>query len=252
MTGDDLKRMQDGFLGISKQILLEEGRLRPVGFVVTLHKHVDKLFESGWGLEFIDPKACLRDVEDDSVTTLIVDLTMDWKRLYHATLNVLPQTRSTLPDMIALGASVGVNDVYKRVMRPFLSVTQLDEKDIIAATMRQICDKVDAFASIFHSEAWLRMVESTENVDEIRKNAPKSLGQDMKSVEIVMSAMETYDFTRMITVPVQRKASKNPNKRDEGKVLGFGKQTERLDTPGDKNVLKGRMVRFLKPLKEAS
>ena len=59
MTGDDLKHVQDHFLEGAKTILRESGRLRPVGFVITLHKHVDKLFESGWGIEFIDPKtAC--------------------------------------------------------------------------------------------------------------------------------------------------------------------------------------------------
>jgi len=54
MIGDDLKRMQDGFLEGGKSILRERGRLTPVGFIVTLHKHVDKIFESGWGLEIID------------------------------------------------------------------------------------------------------------------------------------------------------------------------------------------------------
>jgi hypothetical protein len=251
MTGDDLKRMQNGFLEASKKILLEECRLRPVGFIVTLHKHVDKLFESGWGIEFIDPKAWMRDVQDDNVATLIIDLMMDWKRLYHAVLNVFPQTRDVLPQMLALGESVGVDDVYKRTMRPFLKATQLDEKDVIAATLRQICDKVDAFASILHSEAWLRVVESTETVEKIRENAPKSLGQDKKSVEIVMSAMETYDFTRMLAVPIHREPSKNPRERDEGKVIGFGELTEGLDTPGDTNVIEGRLARFLKPLKDA-
>ncbi len=40
MTGDDLKRMQDTFLKAAKKILLSNDQLRPVGFVVTLHKHV--------------------------------------------------------------------------------------------------------------------------------------------------------------------------------------------------------------------
>lgn len=242
MTGDDLRRMQDNFLETSKTILLESSRLRPIGFIITMHKHVDKLFESGWGIEFLDPKACLRDVHDDAVATLILDLAMDWKKLYHAVLNVFPQTRSVLPQMIGLGESIAVDDAYMRVMRAFLRATEMDEKDIIAATMRQICGQVDAFASIFHSEAWLRNVEPSETVDQIRKNAPKSLGQDTKSVEVVISSMETYAFSRMIAVPIHRKPSKT---RDGGKVLGFG-------TPSETCVLEGRMAGFLKPLPEAS
>ncbi len=243
MTGEDLKRMQDGFLETSKKLLLEQSRLRPVGFVITLHKHIDKFLESGWGLEFIDPKACLRDTKEDNVAALIVDLAMDWKRLYHATLNVWPQTRDVLPDMIALGKDIDVDDAYMRVMRAFLKATKMEEKDIISATMHQICDKANAFASVTHSEAWLRAVNTTsETVDDIYKNAPEGLGQDMQSVEVVFSSMETYGFSRLITIPIHRELSAT---RDDGKVLGFGKPTE-------SEVAGGRMAGFLKPLTEAS
>lgn len=242
MTGDDLKRVQDNFLATAKKILLEEGHLQPVGFVVTLHKHVDKLLESGYGIEFIDRRECLRDAQDDRITMLVVNLAMNWKRLYHAILNVFPQTRDVLPKMLALGEVISVDDAYKRVTRAFLSATELDEKDVISATMRQICDKTDAFASIFHSEAWMRVVEPSETADQIRENAPQGLGQDQKSVEVVISSMETYDFARMITVPIRREPSKT---RDGGKVLGFGEQREG-------GTMTGRLAGFLKPLPEAS
>jgi len=243
MTEEDLKRMQDGFLETSKKLLLERGHIGPVGFVITLHKHVDKLLESGF--EFLDPKACLRDHKDDSVAAILVDLAMDWKKLYHAVLNVFPETRDILPEMIALGSKIDVDNVYMRVMRAFMKAAEMDEKDVIAATMRQICDKVDAFACILHSEAWLRIIDpSSETLDEIYKNAPKGLGQDTKSVEVIFSSMETHDFSRMITVPVHREPSKT---RDDGKVLSFGEPTENAD-----GALGGRMAGFLKPLKDAS
>ena len=247
MTGADLKRTQDHFLEGAKKILLEHGHLRPMGFIITLHTHVEKLAESGWGGEFIDPKpTSVPGVDDDHVAVLILDLLMDWKRLYHAVLNVFPQTQSTLPGLLAIGKDVGVDDPYMRVMRPFLEVTKLDEKDVIAATLRQVCAKVDAFACIMQSEAWLRIVGPSENVADV----PDRLGQDKKSIEIALSSMETYDFARMLTLPIHRKAGSK--KRDEGKILGFGDRTERLDTPDNTSVLKGRLVRFLKPLGVAS
>ena len=252
MTGDDLKRLQDHFLEGAKKILLEHGKLRPVGFVVTLHKHVDKLFENGYGIEFLDPKECVRAAPDDSVATLIIDLSMNWKRLYHAVLSLSPQARDVLPAMVEMGKSIDIDDPYMRVMRAFMKATQLEEKDIVAATMRQICDKVEAFASIFQSEAWQRIVaESSETVDQIYENAPEGLGQDPKSTEIVVSSMETYEFARMIALPIQREPSKTAD-REEGKILGFGTQAVHETVVGDKNVLDGRMVRFLKPLKDAS
>jgi hypothetical protein len=139
-----------------------------------------------------------------------------------------------------------------RLMRPFMESQQLDEKDVVAATMRQICDKVDAFASIFPSEAWLRILDRSDETIDVYKNAPGGLGQDKKSVEVIVSSMDTYGLARMITVPIHREPSTDPSRRDAGKVFGFGPPIESLATPDDNYVLEGRMVRFLKPLPEAS
>lgn len=248
MTGDGLKHMQDHFLEGAQQLLRERGHLRPVGFVITLHKHVAKLFDSGWGIEFIDPKtACVRAGDDDTAT-LILDLLMDWKRMYHAVVTVFPQTRAVLAPMIKLAETIVVDDPYMRVMRPFLAQTQMNEKDVIAATMRHVCAKVDAFASIFQSEAWMRTLDLKK---ESRADVPQKLAEDAKSIEAVISSMETYDFARMITVPIQREGSVN-QKRDAGKVVGFGDLVETLDTFDNKNKVDGRLTCFLKPLEIAS
>ena len=254
MTGDDLKRMQDHFLEGGKAILRESGRLYPIGFVVTLHKHVDKLLESGgWGLEIIDPRTCVLDnQDDDKVATLVVDLLMDWKRLYHAVLNVYPQTRGVLPPMIKLAKDIGADDPYKRTTRAFLSATQLDTKDVIAATMRKICGEVEAFASIMQCEAWQRCIDLTDKAA-IEKANREGLTQDAKAVEVLFNSMETYDFTRLITIPIHREAAPPASKkRDEGRVVGFGEPSEGLDTTDNTNVAEGRFVRFLKPLETAS
>jgi len=154
--------------------------------------------------------------------------------------------------MLALGKAVNVDDAYKRVMRPFLAHTQLDEKDVAAAVMRQICDKVDAFASVMQSEAWMRTVAPSENVDQIYKDAPGGLSQDKKSIEVIASSMETYDFARLVTVPIRRQAPSRGKDRDDGKVIGFDNANESVDSPEDKHVLEGRLMRFLKPLPVAS
>lgn len=241
MTGDDLKRVQDTFLEGSKKILREHGRLSPVGFVVTLAKNVDKLAESGWAAELIHPKDCVRDPHNDRIAALIVDLSTNWKKLYHAVVTVWPKTRQALEPMMALAQAIQIDDPYKRVMRPFLAHTQMEDKDVIAATMRHVCEKADAFASIFHSEAWLRTVDPGA---EREADVPKDLGQDAKSIEVVISSMETREFTRMLSVPIHREGTA----RDEGKIIGFGDATEAIDRHDGTDVLEGRMVRFLKPL----
>ena len=244
MTGDDLKLVQDHFLEGAKTILLSRRQLRPVGFIITLHKNIEKLFDSGYGLKFIDPADCVH-VDGDATATLVVDLLMDWKRLYHAIVTVFPPTADKLSPLITLAQSIGADDPYMRVVRPFLKHTRMDEKDVIAATMRHICGQVDAYASIFQSEALLRVLDPDR---EIEADISQDLSADAKSYEAVISSMETYDFTRMLTYSIQRKG----NVRGEGAIVGFGDLVECLDTPDDDNVIDGRLMRFLKPLAVAS
>ena len=214
-----------------------------MGFVVTLPEHVEKLLKSGWGAEFIGPDNVTRGEKGNSAV-LVVDLSTDPKKLYHAALNVFPQLRDVLPELLEMGRSMGVDDVYLRTMRPFMKVTGMEDKDIIAATMRHICDKADAFASIMQSEAWIRAIEP-DKVDDL----PRHFKDDPKSVEVLISAMETYEFARMLTLPIHRKASKPNEKRDAGTITGFGDLDDHVDTTDPEGRIEGRLVRFLKPLK---
>jgi hypothetical protein len=251
MTGDDLKHMQDGFLDGAKKII-RGGRLRPVSFIVTMHHHLDKLAGTGWGVEFIDFKSCLRDDNNDKSAVLILDMLLEWKRLYFALIELMPKAGPVLEPMLDLANQAQVDDPYMRVMRPFLAHMQMEEKDIVAGVVQQLCGKLDAFASIVQSEAWARHIDTTtETVDEIYKNSPEGLGQDKKSVEVIVSTMETYEFTRMITVPVLRDQKKSAHKRDGGKVTGFGEAAEYV-VPFDEKGTVGRFDRMLKPLSVAS
>jgi len=250
VTENDLKRLQDHFIETSKTLLLAQHRLQPVGFVVTLRKHVDKLLGDGIGLEFLDPATDLvSDPNDDKVAILIVDLLMSPKKLYHAVMALVPdETRKALSQMVDLAKSIKVDDPYLRVMRPFLQRAQANEKDIMGATMRHVCDKVDAFASIFHCEAWMRLgaIEPAE----LEKAEKHGLSGDLKAIEALYSSMETYNLSRAITLPIRREPS--PGKRDGGAVLGFGDPHETLAATDGDLVMGGRLQGFLKPLPEAS
>jgi hypothetical protein len=249
MIGDDLKLLQDQLLEGGKQILRERGHLGTVGFVVTLHKHVEKLLESGWGAEFIgDPKDAFVRLDDDRVVALVLDMTMDWKRLYHAVLDLYPKMQKILPALIEAAAQARVDDPYKRVVRPFLKAAQLDEKDIVAGTMRQVCEKVDAFACIMQCEAWLYEADPSVPGDQL----PDDLSTDAKSIEVIFSSMETHDFARLRKAQIQRASSTDPKTRDEGAVIGFGESIEMLITPEEQIDVGGRFTNFLKPLELAS
>lgn len=248
MTGDDLKLLQDQFLEGGKQILRERGHLGTVGFVVTLHKHVEKLLESGWGAEFIgNPKDVFVRLDDDRVVALVLDMTMDWKRLYHAVLELYPKMREILPALIEAANQAQVDDPYKRVVRPFLKAAQLDEKDIVAGTMRQVCEKVDAFACIMQCEAWFYEVDPSVPGDQL----PDDLSTDAKSVEVIFSSMETRDFARLLKTLIRRAPSDDPATRDAGVVVDFGERIEMLISPEEQVAVSGRFMNFLKPLEIA-
>lgn len=250
MTGDDLKHMQDGFLDAAKKILRMDMRLRPVGFVVTMHKHLDKLAETGWGVEFLDFGSRMSDDHDDAYAVLILDMAMDWKRQYHAVVSLMPEAVTTLEPLLKLAEKLRVDDPHMRVMRPFLAHVQMDTKDVVAATMRHVCDKVDAFACVMQHEAWLRVVGPTEDAAQVKAAAAGGLGGDAKAVEVIASALETHDFARTVTVPIRREPS---DRRDGGKVLDFGEPMEAVVTPDDpRNKVGGRYAHLLKPLPEAS
>lgn len=247
MTGEDLKRIQDTFFTGGQAILRTHSRLAPIGFIITMSKHVDKLFEHGWALEILDRKACLRDPKDDAIATLIVDLSMNYKKLYHSICILSPQAKGVLEPMINLARSIAVDDPYKRVVRPFLERTHTDTKDVMAATMRHICGHVDAFASIFQCEAWFRTVDTSK---EDESTVPRDLGDDAQAIEALYSTMETYEFTRMLTLPIKREFSDKG--RDEGKIRGFGDVIEGVDAVDNGNITSGRFTGFLKPLGVAS
>ena len=66
-----------------------------------------------------------------------------------------------------------------------------------------------------------------------------------------MSMMETYEFSRMITVPILRSEAKSAQNRDGGKITGFGAAVEHV-VPVDEKSPVGRFDRMLKPLTVAS
>lgn len=247
MTGEDLKRIQDTFFTGGQAILRTHSRLAPIGFIITMSKHVDKLFEHGWALEILDRKACLRDPKDDAIATLIVDLSMNYKKLYHSICILSPQAKIVLESVFQLAKSMEIQDPYKHIVRPYLEHTKTHSKDVMAATMRHICGHVDAFASIFQCEAWFRTVDTFK---EDESKVPRDLGNDAQAIEAVYSTMETYEFTRMLTLPIKREPSNKG--RDAGNVIGFGDLIEGVDAIDNGNVTSGRFTGFLKPLGVAS
>ena len=250
MTDDDLKHMQDSHFETAKGIMASGEPVLPVGFVMTTRANIDKMHESGWGIEFVDPKDVIihNTTKGDEVVGLMVPLAWDSERLFYMVRKLWPDTQGALDMVYKMAKDMDLEDPFTRVMRPFMQATNLDEKDVMAAMMRELCEKTDAFAAILISEAWTREVGKDE-IDE--DGLPRNLANDMKAVEVVMCTLESRNITRMVTIEVKRGPSPD-GERDSGPFVGFGQLKEMcVDNRDPKTRLEGRLVRFLKPLPEA-
>ncbi len=243
-----LKVIQNDHLEVAKRLLLEEGFVVPIGFVFTRRDQVDNLLGNGWGIEFIKPKQIFtyERMKGSEVVGLGLDFAMDWERMYHALIRVLPKYRPYLEPFIQLAKEKKLDDPYMRTMRPFMEVSKMDEKDIIAATMKSICERVEAFGAMHVSEAYIVQVTDPKDRDKMADD----LADEPTSTEVVMCSLETHEFIRMVTIPIKREASQPGKRRDSGKPIGFGEPQEHIyhyDEPGSK--VEGRLSRFLSPLK---
>ncbi len=247
---DELKAIQDENFSIAKRIMTEVGRVLPMGFVLTRRDETDKLFESGWGIEFLDPKQLITHdkMGGHEMVGLMLNLAMDWKAMYEAVIRISDKAREFLVPAVEMAKHFKIDDPYMRTMRPFMDATNTDEKDIVSATMRAICEKVDAFAAMHVSEAW--MAEPKPGIT--REDLPNDLSEHPDSVEVVHCVMETREIVRMLAIPILREPPKAGERRDSGKLLGFGEVKEQVVRLGDPEVTAiGRLTRFLKPLEKS-
>lgn len=245
MTDDELKQMQDNHIEIAKQILLESRQLCQIGFVITKRDQVDALFDSGFGIEFLDVKDVLKkDSPEEEIVVLAVDMSTDYQKLFYVVCQLYPKVAPTIQGLLEVGRrdwKLAESEVYGHIMKPFLQISGLLDKDLTAGVMRLICEKVNAFAAIHISEGW------KPRMDVPREQLPDYLGDDPASVEVVVCSMDAYEFRRMVVIPILRGPSPDPNKRDGGEVLGFGEVDEMVDNKDGVNQIKGRFANFLKP-----
>jgi hypothetical protein len=238
-----LKAIQDDHLNAAKAMLTDLGFVAPIGFVFTNRGQVDNLFQGGWGIQFIQQKQVFSydRMEKAEMVGLALDFSMDCERMYEALIRSSPKAAEVLVPLVEVGKRMNIDDLYVRTMRSFMQATNVDEKDIIAMTMRSVCEKVDAFGAMHISEAYLKQM------DHRPYGGPGDLARDLTSTEVIICSMETREYVRMLALPILREPPKEGEKRDSGKVIGFGEVQEQLSRFDDPNcVVEGRLVRFLK------
>jgi len=176
-----------------------------------------------------DPNAC-------AIT--LIDLQPDENGLVNMLRILNPRFSEAYPELAELGKKMGVDEdaIPRHVLNAFFVATGGKENDIIAAYMKLMIKKMDAYAYVHQSETWAVSMSHEED----RKNFSRDLSKDPRSEEAICVSMETFEYTEMHTVRFHR------TERNTGQVTGF-EETQSLRT-GDGNEIRGRLHGILRPM----
>lgn len=243
---EDLKSFQDDQLETAKKWLAEDDNLPSLLFLVTTKDAIPEKMKNG--LKVMSNPLEISNLEEvpfDKPVFVTFDLVSTWKNLFHMMMHVPGKHQAILPMLVKSAEDMDIDDPFMRVMRPFMQVSNLHEKDIQALFMRQMILELGAYAFVKMDEAYT--LDSPMKEGETKEEAQdryKDLKSNPKSIECIMVMLETHKYQRMITLPFTRE------KRDTGKVTGFGEPKIYEVKEGNDNSLTGRFVNMLRPLPE--
>ena len=239
MTEEQLIGIQNIFFDMSKKLLLTEGRAEQVGFIITGKGNEDKVLEGGqYNLQYL-PGGAEKENADHSV--LFVDMEPDDDVILQQLSHLDPSNTDIITQAVAMGMSVfgmSRDKAITSTLDVVLSKIQANRKDIVAWTVREICKSTKAFAFIHVCEAYCMQMEAEEG-----RNYNRSLADDERSTECLMSSMESYNFRRMMVASINREPSPKEAPRDTGKVISVEDPQSTIDR--DFKDLGGRFMQLL-------
>jgi len=243
MTNDELKELQNTIVESSKQIVIADGHMVELGIVITKQSNVDAIFNGGFSIEYLDISDTFKP-PSDGIAVLVVDIASDAKKLFSAACSLYPHISDKLKLALEKARTIfGIpeSDTHRQVMRHFMEVTGTSYKDIIAGTIRRICQKVNAFAALMVSGAWMLSLEEEINED---TDIPDNVSDNPNSKEVIMCSMDALEFRRMLCAPILRAPS-------EKSIIGFDETEETIDNKDGESPLEGRFLEFLNPVSTA-
>lgn len=243
LTIDELKLWQDTMHNGAKELLERNHHLLPVFFVLAEQMELDQYLRASV-LDMMTWKPP-EDFGQRPADLMILVIPSDWhdpKTLLNM-FTYLSDKPELMAAEFAFLMTIAPPQYKKHPEEVILKVIKqnfnMHEKDIVAQFIRKVCKTTKAHAYIQICEAWVR--EGLKG----RDDAPKNLGDDPLSKEVIMCSMETPKYSRFIREEFMREESKED--RQAGKVIGFGTKTVSDDT-GERQT--GRFVGFIRGQEE--
>ncbi len=246
MEDELLMKIQDGLFETSKAMLLEQGKIHPIAYLVSGASDVESMKEdTQFTMHAFDEEEAKRPIKKDEYAIAAISMEMPDMELYTHLCAMLP----TLEDFLNQGVAIAARDFggsieesVTRVLDLFLMVKKGNRKDIVAAVIKKLATKVNAHALIIISEAY-----SLENMEGLPRQAfEKDLSKEPKAQEVLNSTMEAATFMRRIRAPILREPTAEGAQRDSGKLIGLGDVIDTSSKDGDFKMT-GRFLNLITP-----
>jgi hypothetical protein len=242
MNNEWMKEWQDEIMVHAKEILMKEGHVSPVMFIVT---KLENIPDNHPFLKTV-PRA-EDEIKEDHVpidndrAVMLVPLNFGHMDLLSIMARMDPRLGNAIRECAVMGKDMQVENMEKHIFNSLCRLLNWTEKDVVAEGIVQILRSVKADAFLKLDEIWhLRM----EGKDVNRKDHPQNLENCEDAVEAVSSILECDDFRRMVSRPFKRTV------RNTGAVETFlEKENEEFyedltKTPGETSTY-GRFVGLL-------
>lgn len=231
-----LREFQDSFVALAKDMFLGQERLLPFAAVLC-YRLKGAAFAKREDVRLIfgsEPE--LSALPNEAVCTFVTPLHFNWEQKFHILVsNGDARTRAVLKELVAVAIENSVDEPHMRVVRPFMQVTGLNEKDIQAMAMAELARGTSAFAILMVQEGYFKYGDA---------HPAGSLRDDASAKEGILAMLETRQGSRLVHVPVLR----DSGRRDVGAVVRFDDAKIFNDHLERDLGMKGRFAQLLAPL----
>lgn len=160
------------------------------------------------------------------------------------------EERQLMSSLLAIGATLNIEDPYVSMVKGFKRAFSLHEKDIVAAFLKKVCADTQAVAIAKVDESWIRddiKKVPGETIEQARERYPNGLENDPLRKEGIQIVIETKTFRIMKLVKFER-ASQDRN--DPGyRQITWGEEDSIIDETVENQKATGRFLNILMPPK---
>lgn len=257
---ESLSKWQDGLMQMSQQLLLTDGFVASVAFVLTKLQNVnyEKMQELGLKAKYaenpkgeeVSPEDLLDKAHGQENVVFGLPIEMDnAEMLQFIQGHIISEEgresfKSFLEDAQRVADELGLEEGERnfRLLRVLRKVMGIDVKDVQMYKLKKVLQATDAIAVVQVRDSYTMAEGVTE--EEYRKATEEygSLKDYPGSVEAIVGFMEGPGFHRIVSMPYYRKGGK----KDEGPVERIGEMKTSLSRIDDeKDKVEGRLTHLL-------